>query len=149
MRFLLRVAFWLGLVFVLMPSGGSDSNSKSQVSAGEAMSAASAAVSDMSRFCDRQPDTCVVGSQAATTLGQRAQAGAKKLYEFLNEQFGPQETGTVASTNGAKAAPESAKTGPAVPLPPARRSQHTLNGTDLGPVWRGPQSHRERASQAN
>ena len=52
----------------------------------------------MRGFCERQPDACVVGSQAATTIGYRLQAGAKMLYEFLNEQLGPNETatGTVA-----------------------------------------------------
>jgi hypothetical protein len=139
MRFLLRIAFWLGLILVLLPSVGSEPTSRSQVNTGDAVSAATAAVSDMRRFCDRQPDTCVVGSQAATVIGQRAQVGAKMLYEFLNEQFGPQETGTVAGTDGAKG----------VPLPPTRPSQHTLTGTDLGPAWRGPQPHRERPAGAN
>ena len=33
--------------------------------------------------------------------------------------------------------------GKAVPLPPARPSQHTLTPADLVPPWRGPQPHRE------
>ena len=61
-------------------------------------------VGDMRQFCERQPDVCVVGSQAAVTIGQRAQAGAKMLYEFLNEQLGPAETGTVTSTASTSAA---------------------------------------------
>ena len=55
MRFLLRVAFWLGVVLILLPSGGSQPLPKAQVSAGDAFSAAKAAVSDMQHFCDRQP----------------------------------------------------------------------------------------------
>jgi len=33
--------------------------------------------------------------------------------------------------------------GKAVPLPPARPSQHTLTPADLAPSWQGPQPHRE------
>ena len=123
MRFLLRMAFWLGVVLVLLPSGGSQPLPPSQVSAGEAFSAARAAVSDLQHFCDRQPDVCVVGSQTATTLGQRAQVGAKMLYEFLTERFGPDE--------------QSVKSTGSVPLPAARPSQHTLRPADLAPPWRG------------
>ncbi len=92
MWFLLRVAFWLGVVLVLLPTGGSEPLPKSQVSAGEAFSAAKAAVSDMQQFCARQPSVCEVGSQTAVTLGQRAQVGAKMLYEFLQERFGSDES---------------------------------------------------------
>src|SRR5215471_2707931 len=101
MMFLLRVAFWFGVVLVLLPSGGAkDTPSAAQgsaISATEAVSAASATVSDMSHFCSRQPDACAVGAQAATVLGQRAQAGAKMLYDFLTERYGPQATGSIAA----------------------------------------------------
>ena len=129
MRFLLRMAFWLGVVLVLLPSGGSQPVPPSQVSAGEAFSAAKVALTDLQHFCDRQPDVCVVGSHTATTLGQRAQAGAKILYEFLNEKFGSEEP-TRTSTTGS------------VPVPAARPSQHTLKPADLAPAWRGPRNDR-------
>jgi len=126
MWFLLRVTFWLGLVLVLLPSGGSQPVPPSQVSAGEAFSAAKAAVADMQQFCERQRGVCEVGSQAAATLGQRAQAGAKMLYEFLHEQFGHDEARNMRTTGS-------------VPVPVARPSQHTLRPADLAPAWRGPQ----------
>ena len=88
MWFILRMTFWLGVVLVLLPNGGSHPVPKSQVSASEAFSAAKGAVSDIQHFCERQQEACVVGSRTAITLGQRAQAGAKMLYEFLSEQFG-------------------------------------------------------------
>ena len=132
MRFLIKLAFWMTLVLVLLPSGGSRPAPKVNVSAGEAISAAGAAVSDMKQFCGRQSDACVVGSQVAAALGQRAQAGAKMLYEFLNDHVGQNDTG--ATVNPA---------GKAVPLPPPRPSQHTLAPGDLAPTWRGPQPHKE------
>ena len=86
MFFLLRMTFWLGLVLVLLPFGSAQQNSAAnEVSASEAISAASATVGDLRGFCGRQPDACAVGSQVASTLGYRAQAGAKMLYEVLSE----------------------------------------------------------------
>jgi hypothetical protein len=133
MRFLLRLGFWLTVILVCLPSGGSQTVSKVNVSAGEAISAATSAMSDLKEFCGRQSDACVVGSQVAAVLGQRAQAGAKMLYEFLNEHVGPSETGTVVD-----AASKS------VPMPQAKPSQNTLVAPDRIPAWRGPQ--REAAA---
>lgn len=121
MRFLLRVAFWLGVVLILLPSGGSQPVPTSQVNAGDAFSAARAAMSDMQQFCARQPNVCEVGSQTAVTLGQRAQVGAKMLYEFLQERFGPDESTSAQSTGSV-----------------TKPSQHTLRPADLSPPWRGP-----------
>ena len=133
MRFLLRMAFWLTVILVLLPSGGSQPTPKVNMSAVDAMSAAKATMTDMRSFCERQPGACAVGSQAAVAIGHRAQAGAKMLYEYLNEQLGPHDSDTVAST----------ATGKAVPQPAARPSQHTLSPADLAPAWRGPQPHKE------
>ncbi len=132
MRFLLRMAFWLTIVLVLLPSGGSQPTPNVNVSTLDAMSAAKATVTDMRSFCERQPDACAVGSQAAVAIGHRAQAGAKMLYEYLNEHLGPNDTGTVTSAGAGK-----------VPLPPARPSQQTLSPADLGPAWRGPQPRKD------
>jgi len=123
MRFLLRVAFWLGVVLVILPSAGTQQQTpKTQVGTVEAVSAARATIDDLRSFCDRQPDACTVGSQAAVAIGHRAQVGAKMLYEFLNEQLGPQPSDSVGSTGKA--------------------SQHTLTPADLEPTWRGQLPHR-------
>ncbi len=129
MRFLLKMAFWLGLVLVLLPSGSSRPAPKMPVNATDAMSAAKAAVTDMRQFCERQAEACTIGSQAVVAIGHRAQAGAKMLYEFLNDQLGPAETGSVTATGN----------GTPMPVPAARASQHTLTPNDLAPTWRGSQ----------
>jgi Family of unknown function (DUF5330) len=74
MFFLLRMAFWLGLVLILLPSTSSERAPASAVGPSQAISAASATMGDLRQFCDRQPDACTVGSQVATQLGYRAQA---------------------------------------------------------------------------
>lgn len=123
MFFLLRVAFWLSIVLVLLPSG--DYRTKGQeprIGPAEAVSAATAAVSDLSGFCGRQPGACEVGGQAAIAFGQRAQAGARYLFDVLHDSLAPSETGSVPHANDGK----------------AQRSQHTLTPADLKPEWRTP-----------
>jgi hypothetical protein len=52
MFFLLRMAFWLGLVLVLLPREKTPESDKvPQIGASEAISAATAAASDMGQFC--------------------------------------------------------------------------------------------------
>ena len=99
MFFLLRMAFWLGLVLVLLPRDKTPESDKlPQVGASEAVSAATAAMSDMTQFCKRQPAACEVGGQAATVLGQRAQAGARKLYNIITDKRAPDHTGSIGGS---------------------------------------------------
>ena len=132
MFFLLRMAFWLSVVLVLLPSGGSQQHTatapSAELGAMETISAASATVSDMRQFCTRQPEACAIGSQAAAAIGQRAQAGAKMVYDFISERAAPRETGSV-TTRPRQLAAQAA---------PAARSQDTLTAADLVPAWRGP-----------
>jgi hypothetical protein len=87
MFFLLRMAFWLGLVLVLLPREKThDSDKLPQINAQEAVQAATAAVSDMSQFCKRQPQACDVGGQAATVIGHRAAEGARKVYQIITDK---------------------------------------------------------------
>ena len=126
MFFLLRVAFWLSIVLVLLPSGAYQQKTEVPViGPAEAVTAAAAAVSDMSGFCERQPDACQVGGQAAVAFGQRAQAGARYLFDLLNDSMAPTETGSI---------PRSGK------LP---QSQNTLMPTDMTPEWRNPLPPRD------
>jgi len=135
MFFLLRMAFWLGLVLLLLPAGtASQGPAVTDVGAANAISAASATVSDLRGFCSRQPDACTVGSHVAAALGHKAQAGAKMLYGALTEALGGRETGSVTGATsrrgGAKTASDNS--------PSDRASQDTLTATDLIPPWRGP-----------
>jgi len=135
MFFLLRTAFWLSIVLALLPTGSSQPKSnETSIRAIEAVSAAGAAVSDMSQFCGRQPEACVVGTQAASAFSQRAQAGAKMVYEFLSEKMVPAETGSVTPVKAAHTAGTKAP-------------QQTLTPADLQPAWRGPAPRKEAQSK--
>ncbi len=134
MFFLLRLAFWLGIVLVLLPTGSAQHGATDgEVHAADAISAASATVHDLRGFCAREPNACSVGSEIATNMGYRAQAGAKMLYEFLSEVLAPRETGSLGGEAGTAA-------GNAAPL---RDSQNTLTPADLAPAWHGPVVHKD------
>jgi hypothetical protein len=142
MRFLLRITFWLGLVLVLLPRDKTPESEKlPQIGAADAVQAATAAVSDMTQFCKRQPAACEVGGQAATIIGQRAQDGAKKIYQIINdkkdqitnekndktEKKAPDHTGSITvAGEGDTAASEALR--------------DTLTQDDLALEWRGPQA---------
>jgi hypothetical protein len=141
MFFLLRMAFWLGLVLVLLPTGSAQrSPAGNEVSASQAISAASATVGDLRGFCARQPDACTVGSQVATAIGYKAQAGAKMLYDVLSGALAPHEAGSLANgaprrLGSAKATMEKAAA--------QQTSQNTLTPADLAPSWHGPPPHKD------
>ena len=112
MFFLLRMTFWLGLVLVLLPRDKTPESDKlPQIGASEAVQAATAAVSDMSQFCKRQPAACEVGGQAATVIGQRAQDGARKIYQIITDKKeqlektdkkAPDHTGSIGGADEAR-----------------------------------------------
>ena len=126
MFFLLRMTFWLGLVLVLLPRENTPEADKlPQIGASEAVSAATAAVSDMSQFCKRQPAACEVGGQAASVIGQRAQEGARKLYHIITDKKSSDHTGSIGGADEADASP--AETAP----------NDTLTPDDMVAEWRG------------
>ena len=137
MFFLLRMCFWLGLVLVLLPREKTPESGKlPQVSVSDAVTAATAAVSDMSQFCKRQPQACEVGGQAATVIGARAQEGARKIYQSITDKTektdkksdadkkSPDHTGSIGG--------EEVDAGQADTAP-----RDTLTPDDLAVEWRG------------
>ena len=123
MFFLLRMTFWLGLVLVLLPREKTPEADKlPQIGASEAVSAATAAVSDMSQFCKRQPAACEVGGQAATAIGQRAQEGARKLYHIITDKKSPDHTGSIDDADAS---------------PAAAAPRDTLTPENMVAEWRG------------
>jgi hypothetical protein len=101
MFFLLRLTFWLGLVLVLLPREPSSESAKlPQVGASDAVSAATAAVSDFSQFCKRQPAACEIGENAATVIGHRAQEGARKVYKIITDKRASDHTGSIGGVEG-------------------------------------------------
>jgi Family of unknown function (DUF5330) len=115
MFFLLRIAFWLAVVCILLPSGTKSTSPEAQIDASEAVTLAGAAVSDMRGFCERQPDACVTGGKVMVALGHKAEAGARAIYEFITKL-------REKAASGEKASPV----------------QGTLTPADLAPAWHAP-----------
>ena len=129
MFFLLRVAFWLSVVLILLPSAptGRNESGRPSIGAVEALGAAQAAVEDARGFCSRRPEACETGAQAFHAFGQKAQYGTKMLYDFLSEHFAE-----------APATPRKDREETGSILRPGR---HTLTAEDALPAWRGPEAH--------
>ena len=118
MFFLLRVAFWLSIVVLLLPAPAdkrADPN-KPQVSTLETLGAAKTALEDARGFCSRKPEACVTGSHALSAFGQKAQHGAKMLYDFISERVGDEPKAAAAERPG----------------------RHTLTPADQAPAWSAP-----------
>ena len=119
MFFLLRMAFWLCVVCVLLPSGTQSTSPDAQIDASEAVTFASAAVSDVRGFCERRPDACATGGKVAVALGHKAEAGARTLYELFTR------------LREKSVAPERADNR-------VDGGQGTLTPSDIAPAWRSP-----------
>ena len=126
MFFLLRLAFWLTLVLVLLPREKTPESEKlPQVDASQAVQAATSAVNDMSQFCKRQPAACEVGGQAATVIGVRAQQGARKIYHMITDKKPPDHTGSIREAGEVDSTLAETV------------SRDTLTADDLAIAWRG------------
>ena len=88
MGFLIKSAFWLSLVLLIIPFGGKDGGGTPSVGAVETFLAARAVIDDMSGLCERRPEACEVGRSAFQTIGVRAREGARIAYDMLDERFG-------------------------------------------------------------
>lgn len=132
MFFLLRMAFWLGVVCVLLPSGGSKTATpETSIDAAQAVTLATAAVSDARGFCDRQPTACAVGGKVAAAIGHKAEAGARALYEFISAKLSEKPApATAEKGSGDKSAGK--------PVPVTARGNGTLTPSDMQPAWHAP-----------
>lgn len=128
MFFLLRMAFWLTVVCVLLPNGSNTTSADAQIDATQAASFAAAAVSDARGFCERQPDACEVGGKVAIAIGHKAEAGARTLFEFISTKMSEKPAATD------KTAPRVSAVQPPIQGPAAG----TLTPADMAPAWQGP-----------
>ncbi|MBA5779050.1 DUF5330 domain-containing protein [Stappia sp. F7233] len=117
MFFLLRTAFWIGLVILLLPiDTGDNGDSSASISPVEAFVAAQSTVSDISGFCSRNPATCQTGGQALQAFGAKARESARLVYEYLDSAT-TEPTGQQASSG-----------------------QGTLSASDFEAEWIAPES---------
>jgi hypothetical protein len=140
MMFLIRMAFWLMILVLLLPT-----DEKQQT---DVYGTAQAAVKDVSGFCGRNPGVCEKGKDAFSVFVHKAEFGAQMLMGFITERTGASATsGTVAPAATPEPAPRPAPASasweqiPTVTTPGAslvQSSQNTLNPDDLLPTWGQP-----------
>jgi hypothetical protein len=131
MLFLLRAAFWLMIIVLLLPT---DDQQRSEV-----YGTAQAAVNDVTSFCDRNPETCARGKDAFAVFVQKAQFGARMVMDLIQNK-------TSGGGTAAEPTPLPEMQGPdaAAFAKPIRfelgASQDTLNPEDREEAWSGPES---------
>jgi hypothetical protein len=93
--FLIRAAFWLCIVALLIPANPQTGESP-RMTMVNALLAAQATVADLSGFCERNPDVCVTSNAAFDLFTEKAENGARILYRYLDNSNGPDTpTGTL------------------------------------------------------
>ncbi|MGE3528995.1 MAG: DUF5330 domain-containing protein [Methyloceanibacter sp.] len=126
MMFLLRTAFWLMIIVLLLPT---DERQRSEV-----YGTAQAAVNDLATFCERNPDTCAKGKDAFGVFVQKAQFGARMVMDMINGRGTLSEGETAPALQGSGT--ESLFEQP--PQAGPYGSQDTLNPDDRDDAWGGP-----------
>ncbi len=128
MLFLIRTAFWLTVIVLLLPN---DEEQRNQI-----YGTAQAAVNDVTTFCDRNPSTCATGQEAFAVLVQKAQYGAALLMDFMSK--GGNESASLLAPVAAEPVAETDGSGPA--LWERADSQDTLRAEDREVAWGSPDS---------
>ena len=128
MLFLIRTAFWLMVLILLLPT---DEEQRTQI-----YGTAQAAVHDVTTFCDRNPATCDTGKDAFAMLAQKAQYGAALLMDIMSKGDGDES----ASLPGPVAEPVAETDGSGPALWERADSQDTLRAEDREVAWGSPDS---------
>jgi hypothetical protein len=116
--FLIRVAFWLGLVVLLLPT---DERQQARL-----YGTAVATVERVTTFCDRNPQACAVGAEVWATFLRKAEFGARMTVDLVTS------SGRRDEESGPPAAQPSSARGRVEP-----EARGTLTPSDLAPAWRG------------
>jgi hypothetical protein len=83
--FLLRTAFWLSVVVILLPADPETGEEAPRVTAFQALSAAQSAVQDVSQFCVRNPDVCDTGGTAFHVFADKVRYGTRMIYGYFGD----------------------------------------------------------------
>jgi len=115
--FVLRLAFWLGVIVLLLPA---DEQQQARL-----YGTATSAFERATTFCERNAETCTTASEAWSTFRKKAEFGAKLVRDLANKRQGPDDPMQPARNGG---------------LDGKGSQRGTLSPMDLQPAWRGPGS---------
>ena len=112
MRFILKAAFWLGLIAFFMPFGGTPKETSANLSVFSAFVGAQEAIADLSGFCTRAPQACDTGREFAIFAGERIGDGVAMAYSLVQDRVSPASPVAVAPATDVAALPQSSLTQP-------------------------------------
>jgi len=124
--FLIRAAFWIGLVVLLLPS---DERQQARLYA-----TAAAAIERATTFCDRNAQMCAASAELWAKFVRKAEFAARMAIDLATSSGSRSEEGQPAPIEPSSLQGRGAPASP----PPARRG--TLTPADLEPAWRGQPS---------
>lgn len=158
--FLVRTAFWLTVVILILPAEPAkdpvpqNAATGEKLSTGQLFQAARATVDDVSTICARQPDVCSASAAAWDVFSRKAQYGAKLVIRAVSGEAPPEATAATPQRVPMKRDKEDARipTREANSQEPATQdapqaanqpaAQNTLTDTDRQPMWRDPRQGR-------
>jgi uncharacterized protein DUF5330 len=120
---MIRMAFWLGVVILLLPT---EEGQQARI-----YQSAAAAVERAATFCDRNERVCETGSAMWATFVKKAEFAARMAYDLAVSRGRGEEAAPRYEPAGAKSLRPSAGMAP---------SRGTLRPDDLTPAWRGQRS---------
>ena len=124
---------------MLVP-GGEIEAPDAQIDASQAITVASAAMSDARGFCERRPQACSAGGQVAAAIGRKAEDGARTLYQLISEKLAErpaEKADKPAAKIGQKHVDEIAEKLAEISRSIPVSARGTLTQSDLQPVWHG------------
>lgn len=128
MFFLLRLAFWVMLICLLLPGSHEDNR--------RLITSAEQTVNDVRGFCQRNPQVCDDMRMSMTALLSRFRSGAELLQTWLAQQSGESEGHGVTAERGGTTI---RKPGWSEASPqPVTKWQDSLSSSDKQLPWRGP-----------
>jgi hypothetical protein len=120
--FLIRVAFWIGLAVLLLPT---DERQQARL-----YDTATTTVERVATFCDRNAQTCAAGAELWALFLKKAEFGGRMAVELISSSG--RKDGDKPAVLPAS---DSARGGAEARQPAAARG--TLTPSDLSPPWRG------------
>jgi len=130
MMFLLRLAFWILVICLLLPSSPSDNRRH--------MASAERTVSDMRGFCQRNPDVCEDVRITMTSMLVKLRNGAEFIQAWLAEREKSREGSGAFPPAAAPAEGQAPSRGVRQPPRLMPNWQDSLNPADKRMPWRGP-----------
>lgn len=118
MRFIVKAAFWLGLVAFLLPFGSASRETSANITFFGTLAGAQEALQDLTGFCGRAPQACATGREFAVFAGERIGDGIRMAYALVDDraarpkgpspapsEVSPPIAGTASSAAAASGAP--------------------------------------------